>query len=316
MISTVLPTVIPVFGLIALGYLAGRSGYLSEAAVKGLPEFVFRIAMPIMLFRTIGQAQMPDAAPVMILVMFFGAAFITWALASILTGLVLRRPQADASTFGMASTFSNSVMMGLPIALSHYGAQAAPVIALIVLCDTAVLWLAAALYLAATDRVGAQTVGTVLTTVVRRVGTNPVILGCLAGLVWQMSSLAMPPLADRMVTMLAQAAIPGALVSLGLALNSYGLGGQLPAVAMITILKMLVMPTLAYIIGTHVLRLPPLDVGVVTILAAMPVGANAYLFAAANDRQPAAVSGSIAATTPLALLTVTALLIFLGPASR
>lgn len=314
--STVLPTVIPVFGLIALGYLAGWSGYLSEAGVKGLPEFVFRIAMPVMLFRTIGQAQMPDAAPGMILAMFFGAAVITWALASILTGLVLRRPQADAATFGMASTFSNSVMMGLPIALSHYGPQAAPVIALIVLCDTAVLWLAAALYLAATDRAGTHGIGGVLTTLVRRVGTNPIILGCVAGLAWQLAGLTMPPLADRMVTMLAQAAIPGALVSLGLALNSYGLSGQALAVAMITLLKMLVMPTLAYLIGTYGLGLPPLEVGVVTILAAMPVGANAYLFAAANERQPAAVSGAIAATTPLALLTVSALLIFLGPVSR
>ena len=312
MLATVLPTVIPVFGLIALGFLAGRSGYLSDAGVKGLPEFVFRIAMPIMLFRTIGQANMPEAAPVTILLMYFCAALITWALASIATGVLLRRPQADAAAFGMASTFSNSVMMGLPIGLAHYGQTAAPVIALIILCDTAVLWLAAALYLAATDSARAQGIGGVLVTLMRRVGTNPIILGCVAGLGWQIAGLTMPPLADRMVTLLAQAAIPGALVSLGLALNSYGLAGQVPAVAMITVLKMLVMPALAYLLGTHVLALPPLEVGVVTILAAMPVGANAYLFAAANERQPAAVSGAIAATTPLALFTISLLLLFLG----
>ena len=316
MLASVLPTVIPVFGLIALGFLAGRTGYVSEAAVKGLPEFVFRIAMPLMLFRTIGQAKMPDAAPTTILVMYFGAVAITWALAALGTGLLLRRPQADAAPFGMASTFANSVMMGLPIALAHYGPAAAPVVALIILCDTAVLWLVAALYLAATDSTGERGIGGTLATVARRVGTNPIILGCLAGLAWQVAGLSMPPLADRMVTLLAQAAIPGALVSLGLALNSYGLGGQLPAVGMVTVLKMLVMPAAAYLLGTQVLSLPPLEVGVVTILTAMPVGANAYLFAAANDRQPAAVSGAIAVTTPLALLTVSALLIFLGPGQQ
>lgn len=55
----------PVFGLIALGYAAGRSGYGSAAAAaaKALPEFVFRIAMPLMLFRTVGTAQFPIVPP-------------------------------------------------------------------------------------------------------------------------------------------------------------------------------------------------------------------------------------------------------------
>jgi malonate transporter and related proteins len=310
--NAVLTTVVPVFGLIAIGFLAGRTRYLSDAAIKGLPEFVFRIAMPVMLCRTIGTSQVPEAPATSILGMFFAGAGLAWVLMALSTRLFLRRSQGDASALCMASSFANSVMMGLPIAISHFGPKAAPIVALIALCDTAAMWFAATLHLAAAEGAGEAGLGVMIRTLLWRLITNPILLGCAAGLVWRVTGVAMPPLADGMVTMLAQAAIPGALVSLGLALNSYGLGGQMSAVSAITLMKMLVMPAAAWLVGTYMLGLPKLEVGVVTTLAAMPVGANAYLFAAGYDRAPAAVSGAIAATTPLALVTVSLLLILIG----
>jgi malonate transporter and related proteins len=310
--NAVLSTVVPVFGLITIGFLAGRTRYLSEAAIKGLPEFVFRIAMPVMLFRTIGTSQVPEAPALSILAMFFSGVVLVWILMALLTRVALGQGQGDASALCMGSAFANSVMMGLPIAISHFGPKAAPIIALVVLCDTAAMWFAATLHLAAAEGAGKDGLGAMIRTLMWRMATNPVILGCAAGLLWRVTGFAMPPLADSMVTMLAQAAIPGALVALGLALNSYGLAGQMGAVSAITVMKMLVMPAAAWFVGTHILGLPKLEVGVVTTLAAMPVGANAYLFAAAYDRQPAAVSGAIAASTPIALVTVSALLILIG----
>jgi malonate transporter and related proteins len=102
------------------------------------------------------------------------------------------------------------------------------------------------------------------------------------------------------------------LVAMGLALNSYGLAGQVPAVLVMTVLKMLVMPLAAYALAVYGFGLPPLAAGVVVVLAAMPVGANAYLFAAAYERQPGAVSGAIALSTPISLVTLSALLLLLG----
>jgi malonate transporter and related proteins len=312
--SSVIDTVVPVFGLIALGFAAGRTGYLSDAATKGLPEFVFRIAMPLMLFRTIGTSGFPDVPPLKVLAVFFGAVLVVWMLMALVSRL-LGRSQADAAALGMAATFSNSVMLGIPIAISHFGPAASPYIALIVLTDTPLLWLMATTHLAATD--GAQREGQkqgfggAIVAILQRLVTNPIIVGCMAGLAWKLSGWTMPALADRMVSLVAAAAIPGALVTMGLAVNSYSLAGQGPIVVIITTLKLVVMPFVAYVLGTMVFDLPPLAVAVVTLLAAMPVGSNAYLFAAAYKRQEAAVSGAIALSTPLALVTVTILLFWL-----
>lgn len=57
--SDVLTTIAPVFGLIVLGFLAARTRLLSEAARAGLTEFVFTIAVPMLIFRTIVTAAAP-----------------------------------------------------------------------------------------------------------------------------------------------------------------------------------------------------------------------------------------------------------------
>jgi hypothetical protein len=64
--SDVFTTVAPVFGLIVLGFLAARTRLLSEAARAGLTEFVFTIAVPMLIFRTIVTAAAPGLGLILI----------------------------------------------------------------------------------------------------------------------------------------------------------------------------------------------------------------------------------------------------------
>jgi len=55
--------ILPVFGTLGLGYAAARFGVFDEAANRGLSLFVFNFALPLMLFRAIARADLPDALP-------------------------------------------------------------------------------------------------------------------------------------------------------------------------------------------------------------------------------------------------------------
>ena len=88
------------------------------------------------------------------------------------------------------------------------------------------------------------------------------------------------------------------------------------SVIAMTFLKLIALPALVWWLAGPVMGLPPNVAGVLVLMAAMPVGANAYLFASAFDRAPAAVSGSIALSTPLALATVSALLAMMSASGR
>jgi malonate transporter len=52
-----LAIVLPVFGLIAIGYVARQTGVLSDRTGEGLSDFVFTLAVPCLIFRTLVRAE-------------------------------------------------------------------------------------------------------------------------------------------------------------------------------------------------------------------------------------------------------------------
>ena len=61
--SSLIETVLFVFGLVALGYACGVFGYLRPEIGDAVSEFAVRLALPLLLFRTMAQANFHGAAP-------------------------------------------------------------------------------------------------------------------------------------------------------------------------------------------------------------------------------------------------------------
>ena len=57
--SPVVETILFVFGLVALGYLAGLTGYLKVQVGDALTEFAVGVALPLLLFRTMVRRRFP-----------------------------------------------------------------------------------------------------------------------------------------------------------------------------------------------------------------------------------------------------------------
>jgi malonate transporter len=114
--------------------------------------------------------------------------------------------------------------------------------------------------------------------------------------------------ADRMLSMLADASIPTALFALGLSLATYSLRGQWSGMAVLIAMKMVLMPLLVFLALYYIVSVPPFWAKIALLLAVMPTGANAFLFAHRNEESVPAVSGAIALGTGLAAITVSLLL--------
>ena len=310
----VLAVVAPVFALILLGYAAGRTGWISEAGQKGLAEFTFQLAIPVMLFRQMATAELPDVTPYALWGAYYGAAALIWLVASLLTAATLRRPAADAASISMSATFGNVVMIGMPLSLNLYGEAAAATIAILVSAHSPLLWAAGAVHLSLAQNRTSSSARAILSGLWKELSRNAIILGIVAGTAWRFTGLDFHPLADDIISLLGRAGIPCALVSLGLSLVTLRIAGQLPTLSMILALKLLAMPLVAWLMATHVFSLPPLAAGVITIFAAMPTGANAYLFAARNGLAQHSASGSVALGTLIAAMTAAFVVYVLSPA--
>ncbi len=311
---SVLAIVVPVFVLIALGYCAARFRLVSDVVPKGLSEFAFTLAVPALLFKTVGGAASVETVSAGgVLGAYFGAVAATWLLAALITWAALRRPQADAASIALSSTYGNAVMLGLPLAFATFGDAAAAPIAIILSINTPVMWFTAALHSALAERRSAASLGATIYDLGRDLLRNPLILAIAAGALWRLTGLGLAPVVDRSLALIAQAGVPCALVALGTTLTGFTVRGQLPTLITILILKLAVMPVLAYVLAVEVLRLPPVAAAVVVLFAAMPTGANAYLFAERSQRAVNSASGAVALGSLLSIATTAVLIAALRP---
>ena len=303
--------VAPVAALVLLGWCAGKFDYLPPQASSILPAFAFRVTMPALIIRAFLSVEHLPAAPEAMVAVYFGAVTIVWLLTTLLVILVLRRATPDAAPISMGATFSNSVMLGLPLSFAAFGPEAAIPAAIIIAIDTPLMWLAAVLQIEVSQASGRASLGSALKPVFGRLLTNPIILATLAGVAWRIAGVQLGEVPSRFLDLLADAAVPTALVALGLSLSTFRLGGQMPTLITMTIIKLAVLPGVVFLLASYVMPLPPLWFAVALLFAALPVGANPYLFAAQYGRAEGALSASIAVTTVLSLVTVSILLLYL-----
>ncbi len=120
--------------------------------------------------------------------------------------------------------------------------------------------------------------------------------------------LGLNPMAEKIVSMLAQAAVPAALFALGLSLARFGLMGSGLAAGVLMLLKLAVMPAIAAVFAFTVFDLTAVQAGIVVLFAALPTGANAYIFAERQGAAEAALSASVAAGTALSVVTLSIVL--------
>ena len=124
--------VLPVFGLIGLGFAASRTGLLGERVGDGLGEFVNTVGIPILMFRTIGTAHFPDQSPWPLWTAYFCAVVVAWAAGTLIATRLFGRSRTEGVIAGACASFSNTIMVGIPLVMSAYGeAGALPLFMLI-----------------------------------------------------------------------------------------------------------------------------------------------------------------------------------------
>jgi malonate transporter and related proteins len=310
MLPTVLTIVTPVFALMGLGFCVAKTQFLPDGTGAALAQFAFKIAIPAMLFRAMLNTGPMDASPWRLLAAYLIAIICVWVIASLTAWLVLKRPAEDHSVIAMGSTFGNTVMLGIPIAITALGPEATAPLALLVAVETPLLWIVGTLHMEFAKR-GRSVSRVALGGVVKDLTTNTIILALILGLLGRAFEMSVPVVPDRLLLLLGQAGVPTALFALGMALAQFRIGGETRTVGLLMVLKLGCLPALVYIFATYVFVLPPLWIAIAVLHAAMPVGANPFLFASRYGQSASTVSAAIVVSTLIAVVTVSGLLVVL-----
>ena len=288
--------ILPAFGLIAVGFLALRTGLVSDRAGDGLSEFVYTLAVPCLIFRTLARAEVPDVQPWGYWIAYFTGVAIVWALAMIVAARLFKRDPGESVLAGFSAGQSNTVLVGVPIILRAYGEEGAVPLFLLIAVHLPIMVAAASLLIEGRD---ASLLG-----IVKRLLVNPIIVAILLGSAARPLGAFIPDPAWRIVELIGSAAVPCALFAMGAALHRYGLTAGLPLPLMVSGLKLVVHPLIVYWLATRVFTMPPAWTGVAVLFAACPTGVNAYLLAERYRQGVALTSSAVSLSTMLAMLTM------------
>lgn len=108
-----------------LGFAFARLKLVDAVTARGLTQFVFMLAIPALLFRTVALMKPQEATPIGLWIAFFGGLAITWILTTLISQKFDSLSASGGAAAAMAAGFGNVALLGTPLALAHYGEDAA-----------------------------------------------------------------------------------------------------------------------------------------------------------------------------------------------
>jgi malonate transporter and related proteins len=282
-----------------------------EAAAEALASFVFYFAIPVLLFRNMATTALPDAIPWGYLGAFYGGTAVAFGLGMAIARVRFGGAFERQAIIGFGCAFGNSVLLGIPVVLTGLGEAAGLPLFLLLAFHGTVLFTTITVVL----EVGGarrEALPEVPAKALAGLARNPILWGLLGGVAINLLGLGLPAALERWTALVAGAAVPCALFSMGASLRAYRIAGVLRVALVMVALKLVVCPLAVWALATFVFEVPPLWAKVAILLAAMPVGVNVYLFGVRYDAGQAESATAILLSSILSVATLSAALVLLG----
>mgnify|MGYP000126522769 CR=1 FL=1 len=309
--TSVVNAVLPLFAMVIVGYGAMRFRLMSDAALGGLNTFVYFFALPVMLFFTMARAPILDLFDWRLIVAYSGSSVTVFFVALAGCALLFRNSMQERAVIAGASSFGNIVYLGIPLAISSLGPSAGPPAGMIVVADNLIVISLTMVFLEAAAP-GRISFTRLVAQVLRGFLRNPFMIAMLLGVVIGIIRIPIPEPLDRFGSLLGGAAGPCALFALGGSLYGRPIAEGKAEVAWAALLKLALMPVIAYVMGAHVLELPTATVALIVLIAGLPTGANIFVLATQYNIASARASTIVLVTTGIAMFSVSGILLWFG----
>lgn len=297
MLDVLVNPIIPVFAILAVGFILGKCGWYTVEEARVLNRFAIRIPLPAMGFNLLVAAPV-DQFQWSVLGTYHATELCLYAASALIARHVFARDWAEAVLIGMVTVFVNHFLYVLPITLYLHGEAGALPVTAAVAIDSAIVFSATMVLIEAIQAGRVRLLG-----VTRSILTNPIILSGIAGLGINLSGMTPPAPLLTFTGFIGQAAAPIALFALGVVLSASSIFGRNPAVWFFASVKLLAMPLILWLALAR--PAPGSDwPGLLLLTAAGPSGAMAFSIAMLYRIRTDTIAPIIVWTSVLSLITM------------
>jgi predicted permease len=291
---------LPLFSLVLVGYALMRLIRPPVMIQKNLDRLVFTVGLPAVLFPMMsGLADLPPV-DARLPVVFFGGCIIVFIIGRLAGHYIFKLDGVSQSVFAIGGIFSNNVLLGIPLAAALLGPEALPSVAMVLVFNALILWTLVTVSVE-WSRHGSLTLGGLARTLLH-VLSNPIIAAILGGTAFGLAGLELATPIRSAFEWVGRAAIPCALVSLGMGLATYNMRGSAAQTAAICTLKLILLPLVVWGLAWG-FSLSALETQVAVLLSSLAVGANVYLMSRQFNVMEGPVAASLLLSTALSAVT-------------
>lgn len=291
--------IFPLIFIVLSGYISSRSTFLSKEHIAGLSKFTFYISVPAFLFLNMAQADLQNSVSIAGFLSFYIPVLAIYALGYVIDRYLISKQSAPSrhAVFALGSSYSNTVLVGLPIIIAALGQQMVGIVFMIITFHSALLFTLTFLLSAKSQQTFSWRA------FAKNMLLNPVVLSISSGLAVNLLGFTLFDDLANGLSLLAKPAIACALFVLGANLAFYKVADNLQASIIATIIKLVVLPCGVYFFAGSVFHLEQSLLNVLVLLSASPLGVNAYLIANQIKQHQATLASSVVLSTALSVVS-------------
>ena len=297
-------TVLPLFLIMALGFVLKSRAFISDAFVESGTAICFYVALPCLLFLNIIHSDFSEAFDTPLILLCAGGLLISAALLQLLTPRFIRSVYTS-SAFIQTSFNSNHVLLGLPFIYNLAGSAGLTKAGATFAFTVPICNILAVLMLAKNKRQGSNK-QMLLANIVK----NPLIIAALLAVLGSLLSIRLPLLLERSLTYLSDMAMPLALFTLGASVHFQGEAKKLRLAASSAVLKLTLIPLIAVLVAVK-LGFNPVQMAVTLAVFAGPPAVSCFPMAFQMGADQQLTSQAIVVGTGLSAITMFAFVFIL-----
>lgn len=225
----------PIFLLMMIGYAFRKINVFSESFTKEMNSFVFKIALPVLVFSELAEENFSDIWDTGFVIFCFGITLLSILILAVIS--VVFKQIDDKAEFIQASFRSSAALLGVGIVQNLYGdAGFVPlmIVGAVPLYNITAVVLLSILNQNKKEKLSKELIKKTALGII----TNPIILGIIVGFVWSIFGIKQPFIVKRTVTYIANLATPLGLMALGASLNFKSVGEKVSTVILATMFKL------------------------------------------------------------------------------
>lgn len=300
----------PVFLMMCLGWFLRRIGLLDDVFASRMNRFVFRVALPVLLFQDLATENFFSVWDPGYVAFCFAATLLSILLVT-LCSLPIRDIPARGE-FIQASYRSSAALLGAAYIQNIYGN--AGMTPLMIIGAVPLYNIAAVVILTLTAQQPDPASGpsalpeahhsSIVLRTVRSIFTNPILVGIAAGLLWSLLRLPLPAIPAKVVGYVSATASPLGLIAMGASIDFHKIGGQMRASLTAVFFKLIGLEALflplAMVLGFRGEKLVA-----ILVMLGSPTTVTSFVMAKEMGHDGALSSGAVMITTIISAFTLT-----------